>query len=362
MLHRHRTRTFTLATLALLMTGAAAHALPTGWTQTQITDNDVRDKFPAVDGSNVVWRQGGFLQDAEAFLYDGSSSERISAVGAGVEKLDIHGSKVYWNAHDGNDHELYEYDIDTDSITQLTNNSVDDYGASASSSLLTWNRRDTTANGGDAEIMVDDGTSTFQLTDDTVGDLNPAASGNEIVWRRDQGENTAYDQIYHYDGTTTAQLTSNTVDSGVGDPDISGSNIVWRQTDSAGDDPEIKLYNGSTTTTLTDNMVQESHVQIDGDHIVWQASDDNDEEIYFYDGSQVLQVTNNDHYDYTPVISGSTVAWYQYAGYPEWEVFMAEPIPEPASAALLALGGLTLLVPRRGRSQQSAHKETCRRV
>ncbi len=55
-----------------------------------------------------------------------------------------------------------------------------------------------------------------------------------------------------------------------------------------GNDDEIYLYNGTTTTNISNNTIIDYDPQISGNNIVWTGNDGNDSEIYLYQISQSL--------------------------------------------------------------------------
>ncbi|MHC4445016.1 MAG: TolB family protein, partial [Planctomycetota bacterium] len=112
-------------------------------------------------------------------------------------------------------------------------------------------------------------------------------------------------EIFLYDGTSTTQLTNNSY----GDyfPQVSGSNVVWQGYD--GNDYEIFLYDGTSTTQLTNNSYQDIDPQVSGSNVVWSGGYPYDSEIFLYDGTSTTQLTNNSYGDYFPQVSGSNVVW-----------------------------------------------------
>jgi beta propeller repeat protein len=100
--------------------------------------------------------------------------------------------------------------------------------------------------------------------------------------------------------------------SGLNDPfapQISGSNVAWTAYD--GNDYEIYFYNGSTTTRLTDNSVDDLAPQISGTNVVWQSGTGSSADIFFYNGSSgsTSQFSQDDREDINPKVSGSNVVW-----------------------------------------------------
>ena len=74
--------------------------------------------------------------------------------------------------------------------------------------------------------------------------------------------------------------------------------------------------------------------QVWGSNVVWDAGG----LVYVYDGS----ATNVIHYGSEPKIWESSIVWYGSVG-GDNEIFLATPIPEPATLALLLLGAFAVL-------------------
>jgi Tol biopolymer transport system component len=176
--------------------------------------------------------------------------------------------QIVWCCDDGNDMEIYLYDIPTSSMTQITNNNY--------------------------------------------ADVDPLINNKgQIVWH-----NVNYDdhEIFFYDPTTstTKQITDNNYDDMW--PQINNNGqVVWFCSD--GNDFEIFLYDpaASSTTQLTNNSYDDKIAQInDKGQIAWSSYDGNDSEIYLYDipTSSTTQITNNDYNDAAPEINNKgQIVW-----------------------------------------------------
>jgi hypothetical protein len=100
--------------------------------------------------------------------------------------------------------------------------------------------------------------------------------------------------------------------------------VVWSGWD--GSDWEIFLYDGASTTQITNNGLADStpHINNNG-HVVWSGSDGSDDEVFLYNGTSTTQITNNGLPDSTPHINDN--------GYMVWsggkrsgrEIFLAFP-------------------------------------
>ena len=67
--------------------------------------------------------------------------------------------------------------------------------------------------------------------------------------------------------------------------------MVWQGDD--GDDCEIYLWDGVTTTQITNNSTNDGYPAISGSNVVWEGYDGSDCEIYLWDGATTTQITNN---------------------------------------------------------------------
>jgi len=158
---------------------------------------------------------------------------------------------------------------------------------------------------------VPDGWFVLQLTDNTYYDVNPRVCGSFVVW---EGQvSNANPEIFLYDGITTSRLT----DSASGDfyPEVSDSGVVWWLDE--GGIGQVLLYDGTDIIQLSDGNYNNSPARIDESSVVWDGSDGSDYEIYLYniDAGQTTQLTDNSYSEWNPnIVSGSKVAWYGYDG------------------------------------------------
>jgi len=183
------------------------------------------------------------------------------------------------------DWEIFHYDGTR--ITQLTDNSYDDWGAQVSGSNITW--------AGNDKIFFYNGVEATQLGQDNHYAWTPQISGSNVVWTGRSQNGADDDEVYFFDGATVTQLTDNSVHDR--DPQVSGSNIVWEHGD------QICLYDGNQIVELTNGRGLSPDVS--GSNVVWQSSS----EIFLWDGTEVRQVTDNKINDRLPKISGSNVVW-----------------------------------------------------
>jgi hypothetical protein len=98
--------------------------------------------------------------------------------------------------------------------------------------------------------------------------------------------------------------------------------VVWRGYD--GSDWEIFLYDGATTTQITNNSNNDGSPQInDNGYVAWSGSDGSDDEIYLYDGTTTTNISNNSYGDYFPQINNNGyVIWFGSDG-SDYEIYLA---------------------------------------
>jgi beta propeller repeat protein len=156
-----------------------------------------------------------------------------------------------------------------------------------------------------------------QITTSSAGGMNPAISGNYIVWADDRNGNF---DVYLYDLATNTerQITANPAQHYF--PAISGNYIVWA--DDRNGNFDVYLYDLATNTErqLTNNSVNVQNLAISGNYIVWSdyrnADKDNyaNWDIYLYDlaTNTERQITTNPAKQDEPAISGNYIVWADY--------------------------------------------------
>ncbi|MEM8723431.1 MAG: hypothetical protein AAGE84_29800 [Cyanobacteria bacterium P01_G01_bin.39] len=199
-------------------------------------------------------------------------------------------------------------------ITQLTDNDIDDTSVQTSNGNAVWSAND----GNDTEIFFYDGNSNSQITDNEVFDDIPQISGTNLVWQRtERGSLAIFDdsQIIFYDGTTSNSI-ANVAGSGI--PTFAGNNIVWGEDWTIGG--SIFLSDGTNTSELTTSgtFVPVNSNSVSGDNIVWSNSIGQEfSDIFFYDGMTTTQITDNNLRNILPSVSGSNIAWTGTDGFTE---------------------------------------------
>lgn len=241
--------------------------------------------------------------------------------------------------------------------SRLTNNTVDDIEPRVSKNAVAWQKG--RLNFFQTEIMLFDGTSIRQLTNDSEIDLLSDFDRGQAVWEHHV---EGIPHVRHYTGTTT------TVDLGVGSsPRISNGQIAWE--DNAGikffdgnfvrlfpicctgtpknpqiDDGKIAweavnfsipnqfggftkviyLFDGQQIINIsnTPGRIQNTDPQISNGQVVWLGNDvvTGSNQIYFYDGINTIQLTHDNAQHLAPLIHQGRIVWQAHDGQ-DFEIF-----------------------------------------
>lgn len=314
----------------------------------QITNNNAPDFPTGISGNNVVGNtvETFFGQPSpEPFFYDGTQDQLIPlstnsllsqlGVNTGFPPV-IQGDTVAWSAFADFDIdlEIFTYDIQTQTTTQITSDTVNQVPIGVSDTYILWN-----------EINLEGQSEEVFLYDRNTGQLRQLSSGsglNAAIGLSDEiAAWTGFDgndlEIFFYDLQTgiTTQVTNNSVDDvGVEISGLSGRNLVWNGLD--GDDFDVFFYDGlsGTTRQLTNNETGDVAIGISGSNVIWSSFDQNGkaDEVFFYNGSEnaTTQVTNSDTSNFAVGISGTNIVWNAFDGN-DTEVFFADVGNPPSS-------------------------------
>ena len=217
----------------------------------------------------------------------------------------ISGGYAAWEGWDGHDWEIFFYD---GAVTQLTNNDYDDIYPEICGDRVAW--VGSVATGGQEIFLYDDSTVT-QLTYGGDWNSSPHLSDVDVVWT---GADATSSYVCQYTSAGTRTLPY-----GIGDPRTDGSRVVYRGND--GDSIEIFVFDGTTSTKITDTADDEQRPRMSGDNIVWELKDWWDREVCFYDGSTITPVSGNDSEDdSSPRVSGSYMVWSHWEYLSDYEI------------------------------------------
>lgn len=150
-----------------------------------------------------------------------------------------------------------------------------------------------------------------QLTPSTADQLDPAISGNYVVYTDSRAADT---DIYWYNLQTNQEFQ---ITSGGGDqmlPAISGERVAY--TDFGRGNADAVVYNITSQDTfrVTENLANQRRPTISGHRLVYEDDRAGDWDIYLYDleTKTETQLTTDPTNQRNPVISGDIVVWEDY--------------------------------------------------
>ncbi len=306
------------------------HTVSHGLSSFKNLSNDPNsDENPQInDNAHVVWESWDG-SNREILLHDGTSTTRIFTSTHDIYDLGVNNSgQVVWSGYPGGSGEIFFYD-GTNTIVLSEEDFTDSSPQINDNGWVVWHGCD----GPDCshvydnyEIFLYDGTSSTQLTDNAYWDGSPSISDSGYVaWPGSDGSDS---EIFLYDGTSTTQLTNNEYYDGAPYVDMNNSGwVVWAMCDGGPDwwcpdgDYEIFLYDGVTTTQLTDNDYDDEYPRINNQgQVVWQGGSEYSSpyyEIFLYNGTTTTQLTDNHYWDQRPQIGDNGWVVWQAGTYDE---------------------------------------------
>jgi len=292
----------------------------------QVTQDDVEDKWPTVDGEQVVWVHG-----EDVFLLKTACGPDVDSDGIPNEEDNC---PDLYNPNQGDLNsdglgDTCDPDDDSDGLVDPGDNCPSIHNEDQSD-LDKDGLGDVCDPDGDS-----DGYVSVPFGGDDCNDLDPAVFpvwipevisggvqenhapeiGEEAaVW---EGSLSGQNHIFMYRDNTLFQLTSGPKDDER--PQISGSTIAWEHHD--GHDKEIWYSDLTSVFKLTSNEQNDRGPVPHGDYIVWYAWDGNDYEVFQFDGTETLQITVNSRNDYHPHVYDGLVVWRGFDG-KDFEIYL----------------------------------------
>jgi hypothetical protein len=233
-------------------------------TSSSIVANSVYNGFGdiAISGATIAYTKSDG-QDLEVYRVSAGVTTRLTTNTNYDSNLLIDGNTIVWQSYDATDTgDIYRNNGTT--TTRITSNTVQEEDVQLSGSQLLWAASD----GNDYEIYLNDGITTRALTNNTLDDYSPVLSGNRAAWFQ---WNNNQENLFFYDGSIAKKITTNL---DISDPLIAGSNLVYKQRDASGT-TSLKFYNATTGTTsqLSANLGSftqvASQVAASGNLVAW---------------------------------------------------------------------------------------------
>ena len=283
-----------------------------------ISNSSSNNSDPQIHGDYICWVG---IEDVEpyalrVFLYDGVQCIKPGMAG-GISPTDpqVSDELVVWSAYDGDNDEIYAYDISSGLTDKLTNDGYDNQHPQVSGEHVTWegnnfpmyvslffydfqeSRKEKVRE----EIGVDNWRP--QIYDDTIvwwgGVIYPDPIWYKLeIFMYDEGDDPHPVQITECHGTNSLVC-----------PQIWDKKIVW-------DDPNhpyINFYDRMVgqIINIPSTCNYTFYPQIWDNQVVWEGLNEFwNYEIYFWDGSTTYNVSNSgDEADHAPQIYESDIVW-----------------------------------------------------
>ncbi len=230
---------------------------------------------PAISGHIVVWRDYRNFGSTGTDIYGADISNPnepnefdISRAASGQMTPAIDGDIVVWDDYRNSKHDIYGYDLSTE--------------------------------------------TEFPIGIEGSDQQQPAVSGNIVVWRDNRGDD--YD-IYGADITNQSEPNEFVISDANGDqkrPVISGDIVVWEDNR----DANLAIYGYDLSTDVEFFIVsgEIANCDVSGNIVVWQDKRNGEWDIYGYDVSTATEfvISTADGMQIQPVVSDGTVAWRDY--------------------------------------------------
>jgi len=267
---------------------------------TQITDNDVKDFWPDISDSQIVWLSEDINDINHMYLYDGSSVISIPLTSNFNTIPLISDGYVTWRSMEAGDDTIYLFN-GVESIPIGTGNII--LGPNISGDNVVWNA----LVGSYTQVFYYDGSTTMQFTTDDTNNIGPEIDGNQIAWLKNVG---GHNHVFFYDGSAITQLTSGSYDAG--NISIDGGKIAWTQYDGATN--QIYYYDGNTIIKLTEDANNKFDTMVSNGQVVWREYDGANNHIFLYDGTTTIQLSGSCDYNIQPCIDDGKVVWTGQVG------------------------------------------------
>lgn len=272
-----------------------------GTTVTQLTQNTVLDRFPKMSDLGIVWERGNSTTQ-EIIFWDGVSETQLSSNSIFDGNSTLSDDRLSWVRGTGNSAEIWTWD-GVNSPANISNNTVVDVLPNASGNNTVW----VTDSVPNRKVLLHDGTNTTIVGVSTFSIDDAKMDGpNSIAWESFKAGTTNDREIYYYNGAIVQRLSTNSFPDF--DPQVSGNHVTWWG--GVFNDFQIYLYDGATVREISTG-IRNQFPQIDGQYVVWQGFDGNDDEIFLWDGYKVTQLTDNTTGDTSPKIDGNHIVWQQ---------------------------------------------------
>ncbi len=238
----------------------------------------------------------------------------------------IHGRSLVWQAKGGiagttsskNDWEIYHYDLELKTVTQLTDDSLDDTLPKTDGAYIVWQKFEVVA-GNQIFLYQVNGSNPpggTQVSITANGDqFSPDIAEGIIIWSRqyiDQSFSPREILLYNAQTHTGPTVISNPAYN-CDSPRIASNQIIYLQNNPDGTET-LFLYDKNELLPVAkpapDDLIWYANSQVDGKQTVLSRYNGADREIYLHTPTEgYKQITDNDINDTNPTINQNHIAW-----------------------------------------------------
>jgi TolB protein len=281
-------------------------------------------QFPSHDSGKVVW-QDDRNGSPEIYLYDldtSTETQITSLIGSAQQWPDISGDVIVWEDSRNGNYDIYMYDIGTDTETQVTTDAGGSRQPSICGNKIVWHddRNDLTT--GYDIFVYDIPTTTESVLIDAAGDqVSPDCDNGVVVWEDYRG---GLSDIYYYDfndpipdGAVVSTSATNQYW-----PTTDGATVSWTEDRGTGSGFDVYAYDLSADeliTVTTDGNTQ-AFGHPDGDLLVFTDDRDGNWNVYIYNFTlrEEFPLVTNGYDQGLARIQGNRVVWMDERNQPEY--------------------------------------------
>ena len=283
--------------------------------ETKILTSSPGALYPDIDGERVVYQDSNG-NNIDIYLYNLSTGKEIGlTTNPSVQRYPkISGNKVVWVDSRNLNTDIYLYDFVTAEEKRITADPSNQFSADISEDIIVWED----SRNGEADIYMYD-LKTGQESAVTTApspQSNPRIYGNKIVYEDKRNGNS---DIYMKNLTTRIEVPLATHESDQLSPEINGNKVVWQDLRNDSGDIYLKELDSSSPSTPASLIAAGMNSSTVG--LSWIPSSDN-EGVSGYkverstDGvnfSEVATVLSNSYADMS--LPSSTTHWYRVRAY-----------------------------------------------
>lgn len=284
---------------------------PPSCTFQQLTNDNYADLQPRIFEDYIVW-QGDDGNDFEIYLYDITNQIEIPLTNNqyGDSSPDIYEDFIVWSGNG----EIYLYNLNTGNAKKLTKDGgvKNNIFPLISKDKIVWTALNNS--GGSELYFLDINTGSITLIPHSEGAINKQMNNDYIIWNKRPNPNQE-NQLYSYNFSTGISTQITNTQRSESYFDLYDNKIVWNSIDLTATLQNkfiIKLYDMGTNLIIdvANNVDPSAQPKIFDDYIVWH-DDSIFRDIYLYEISSGITttITNDQIIDLIPIIQDNFVVW-----------------------------------------------------